>query len=379
VGTTGDGGHVVDALTHRGEASPQVFDARIDAPVFDARYGPSVQGELIVEDRSIAGHPELGHGGSVHIEFEPLAGPAPLMVVDDGVGVCVATLWSAVNAPSLGMDEGVVGISGTAARIPECSFVAGKGYQCLGPTGAGAAALTPIGGGNAQLVVSGALFTSDDVGRWLELEGDAMHAGNDGKFPIVSFTNSTTIVIYDAAATAASFPALYASVAGDGPIPGGPPFLQATDSITVTFVRGGANDFTAPLLMTHTPIVGEGSFTVAGDPSAIPLDGNAVTLGCASGCSVGGTRVTIETTDADVSSLSDTEMPAALARVARVVCRGDSPTIAIPASIMALVHAAAPTRARTVVSRVTGDSLSDDHLNYLDIVVANSVVGFTSP
>lgn len=386
----GDGGpHPHDGGGRVPDSTANPADAHIDAQAFDARPFLAHVGDLSVSEATVYGHPELGHGGLIAIDFaHTTGGPTPIQEVDDrdpsGAG-CVGRLWLAADVAGHGLDEGPIGIAGTASPIPECNFVAGRGYLCIGPSGTGMTTIETGGtlaAGTARVTVAGAIFTSLDVGRYLELDGDAAHAANDGAFPIVAFVSSTTIVVANAAAQAVATPfdATYRIVAGAGPVPNGPPFTNVTDSVTFTLVPGGSMDFPG-FTRPFTPLHGVGAFTPISGLDAVPMNGDPVTIGCASGCSGWRLRVAIDTTDGDTSGLGDTVMPPAIHAVAQIRCEVDlfgASSVDIPANIMALVHGALPTRLRTTVTMANADGWGDEsHL--VMMWLGRTIVGYSSP
>jgi hypothetical protein len=310
------------------------------------------------------------------------------MVIDHrapGLGNgCVGYLWKATDAASIapGVDEGPVSITGTSAAVPPCTFIAGKGYYCVGGGGSGNTTVITGGAlppGTALYNIVGATFTMADVGRYLEISGDP-NPTNNGTFPIVSESMGTGLVVGNpqAVLNVTPFAGTWATFAGVGPVPGGPNFVVSSDAVVVSLTSGGGMDFTS--FMT-TALHGVDAFTSKSALDSLPTDGTAATLGCdvmAGTC--GGTisTIAIDTTDGPIpAGAPDYVMPAAGIAVAQIRCADFSNTITVPADIMGLVQQAAPTRVQTIVGRST--LFQSGALNNTNVLVGRTIAGYTTP
>jgi len=190
--------------------------------------------------------------------------------------------------------------------------------------------------GATEYTVVGAAFSKADVGRYLRVTGSG-NGGNSGAFPIVAVTSATTAVVVNAKATAEVFAATYTVVAGAGPVPGNSNDpIAGGDELTVAILPGGDMAFHVP---ESAPIPAGDAFVLDTASQAVigklPLDGTAVTLGCAGqGGSCGlaqATLVRISSTDGSVAGLSPAAMPAPidkpLARYLRMARANGSPPL----------------------------------------------------
>jgi hypothetical protein len=373
-------------------ASP---DAAIDAPHPDAAMpdatapdaGPTFSGLVLIADFKVQGHDELGHGGVIDIRFaQNGTGPVPQTHVDatqGGLG-CTADLFAAADAnQGPGLAEGRVQITGMSAAIPDCTFgsIANEGYRCVGQSGPSTIAIAPGGGSTAQVTVNNATFSNADAGRYLDIRGDTTFTSNNGRFPIIQTISATQVLIGHPAPQVNTFSGNYMTVAGAGPVPNGPAFLEATDNVSVSLAVGGGNDFPP---FTQTGMHGVAPFHLttvsAALMTAIPANGNAVTLECdinAGACDGTLTLVSIDTTDGAVGSLPPYVMPPATGHVARVNCAFIGRTADIPANIMQVVMQAAPTRIQTFFVRLNLAMTSDT--NQTTFVLGRGIAGYTTP
>ena len=374
-------------------ASP---DASIDAPHPDASMpdasppdaGPMFSGLVLIADFKVQGHDELGHGGVIDIRFTRNgSGPQPQTHVDatqGGLG-CTADLFAAAdyNNQGPGLGEGRIQISGMSASIPNCEFgsIPNEGYRCVAQSGQGTIAVAPGGQNTAQVTIASATFTNADAGRWLDIRGDATFSSNNGRFPIIQMIDAHTLLIGQPAAQVNSFSGNYITIAGAGPVPNGPAFLEATDNVTVSLTAGGANDF---LPFSQTGMHGVAPFALTAASAArivsMPADGSPVSLACdltAGACDGSLTLVSIQTTDGAVGTLPPYVMPPATGHVTTVNCAFIGQTADIPANIMQLVMAAAPTRLQTFFVRLNLAMTPD--INQTTFVLGRGIAGYTTP
>lgn len=202
-------------------------------------------GEISLTELSIQGHPELGQGPIVSIDFSDPTAVVPLL---DGrtrsADGCVAYGFPAGSGASL--DEG--GIKLTVAdgtpEMPPCLVLDDGQYQCVTarhPSQVGD--MFPLTGQPDLFAMSDPTgrFTQADIGRWLEISG-ADAPGNNGLFPIVSLLNGGTspVFVNPAGQDEPSSQATYFVRAGAGPIPdvADPGFLEDDDIVTVELQPG---------------------------------------------------------------------------------------------------------------------------------------------
>lgn len=353
---------------------------------------PTHGGVISIQDISIHGAPQAGHGLTVQVLLSASSAPVYQELPGQAAG-CKA--WSydlQRNQPPSLTDQGVVTINGLPGGSIDCSFQ-GTGYGCPVASGSGETSVAPGQTGTAELTIASAAFSAADVGRYLRVTG-AANSGNDGAFPIVAVLSATTAVVVNMNAAAETFAASYAVIAGAGPVPGNPPDpIAGGDELTVSITPGGEMAFDVP---SSGPIPAGDAF-VLDDASravigALPLDGTGVTLSCAGeGGSCGpaqSTIVRISSTDGSVEGLSPFAMPAPIARVVEIQCvvLGGDGTLAIPADAMKLLeeaHQEAPiTRIRTAFMREGLVSLTNPAPkppNTVNVLVGHGVLAFTSP
>lgn len=372
-----------------------------DAPP-DAEPPPSTthSGTISILDLSIAGHPELGSGLSISIDFPPVAGAKP-PVYEETPGSptgCKAWLYDTTagdSFPPVGGDEGTVHIGGTNAPVPDCVFVGGA-YRCIASAGADTAttilAAADSGGmlppGTAMVTLGTATpFSAADVGRYVSLTG-AINPANNGNFPVVNVVGPSAAVIVNPAAVTEPMPyaSTYTVVAGAGPVPTSPiDAIDEDDMISVSITPGGGGHIMFP---PQSFPAGD-SFTLntasQGVITNVPTNGTGFTLSCtgAGGAcnSALGTIVLVTTTDAPVAGAPDYYFPAPQNKLAVVRCAliGAS-TVNVPDAAMAVVPMANPTRIRVTYTRV-GFALTGnpDGTNPTNIVGGHTVMGFTTP
>lgn len=381
-------------------------------PPIDAAPMSTHSGTVSIHDTKVLNAPTLGHGLSIGIDF-PELGRAPDYDEMPGSPLgCEATRYNLAGGdlPPVGGDEGTIEITGTAAPVPPCNFVAGKGYLCIAGGGADPAATVtddsslPMGTippGSALVTIPTATFGAVDVGRYISLAG-ATNAGNNGAFPILSpgAAAGQVIVGNPLAVTEAAFAATWTVLVGQGPNPalaamGAPDPLTDADMVSVDLVPGGGMHFDFDSTAMGFPINAGDAFTLDDASAALITaqgaaatldDGVAVTLDCAgAGGSCGtasGTIVTITTTDTAIPMGAPSYyFPGPTATVTVVRCARIGPgAIDIPAAAMEQIMMASPTRIRTTFLRVGfALSISSTPINPTTVVVGHSVNGFSTP
>lgn len=351
---------------------------------------PTHTGLVSIQDMSIAGLPQAGHGLTIQIGFTAARPPTYDEKPGQPTG-CKA--WShdvATNPPPPPTDQGELRVDGLQGGAFTCKYEAAAGYVCPLSSRSSQVVITPGENGAATFVDAGASFTAGDIGRHVRVRGASSNAG---VFPIVAVPSATTAVIFAPAAQAEDATLDYDLLAGAGPTPGNPNDpIAGTEAITVSLVPGGGGAFHFP---AAGPIVPGGAFT-PDDASAallraVPIDGSAFTLGCSGAGGTCGaaalTVVRVTTTDADVTGLSPAAMPPPVRRMVDVLCAelGDAP-LTVPAEAMALIaeaNAASPvTRIRTAFMRegfALVQNAAPEAPNPARILVGHGVLGFTSP
>ncbi|WP_438009529.1 hypothetical protein WME89_13130 [Sorangium sp. So ce321] len=353
---------------------------------------PTHSGIISIQDVSILGAPQAGHGLTVQVLFTA-AKPPRYEEMPGQIAGCKAWVHDVQTDPPPPLtDQGVVTIAGLKGGSVDCRFE-GNGYVCPTHRGAGQASVTAGEMGTASYVVRGAEFSAADVGRYLRV-GGAATGGNNGAFPVVAVTSSEAVVVANPRAAEESFAADYLVLAGAGPVPGNPNDpIESGDEITVGIEPGGEMAFTFP---DAGPIVAGEAFQLD-DASraalgAVPLDGTPMTLGCGGeGGSCGaaqGTLVRFTSTDGSVDGAPPSAMPPPVGKQVEVQCvtlAGDG-SITVPAEVMKLLqeaHQASPiTRIRTAFMRegvASATNPGPGPRNTTYVVAGHGIVGFTSP
>ncbi|UQA63942.1 hypothetical protein E8A73_039205 [Polyangium aurulentum] len=353
---------------------------------------PTHGGIISIQDISIHGAPQAGHGLTVQVLLT--AATAPVYEENPGqITGCKAWSHDVQENPAPPLtDQGMVAIKGLEDGPINCTFQ-NTGYVCPAASGAGQASVAPGPMGATEYTVMGAAFSEADVGRYLRVTG-SVNGGNSGAFPIVAVSSATTAVVVNAKAVAEEFPATYTVVAGAGPVPGNPNDpIAGGDELTVALQPGGDMAFhvpeSGPIPAGDAFVLDTASQAVIG---ALPLDGTAVTLGCAGqGGSCGpaqATLVRISSTDGSVAGLSPFAMPAPIDKQVEIQCVvvGGEGKLVIPAEAMKLLqdaHQATPiTRIRTAFMREGVATLANpapQPPNTLNILVGHGLLAFTSP
>ncbi|KYF55586.1 hypothetical protein BE08_45850 [Sorangium cellulosum] len=353
---------------------------------------PTHGGLISIQDISIAGAPQAGHGLTVQVLFTAAKPPSYEESPGQPTG-CKGWVYDAQdNPPPPLTDQGVITISGLAGGPIECRFQ-GSSYVCPVHSGAGQATVTAGETGTAAYAVGGAMFSAADVGRTLRVDGAAKR-GNDGAFPIVAVESSEVAVVVNPDATDEAFAATYVVLAGAGPVPGNPSDpIASGDEIVVAIEPGGSMAFKVPDL---GPVVAGEAFELD-DASlallgAVPLDGAPMTLGCGGqgeGCGAAqGTIVRITSTDGDVQGASPFAMPPPADKQVEIQCivLGGDGSITVPAEAMELLHeahqASSISRIRTAFMRegvASATNTAPDPPNTVHALVGHGILGFTSP
>lgn len=375
------------------EAAPAAAIPTSEAPPVAVAPAPAPDlwpygGTISIADTTVVNTPRLGHGLSVLIDLGPIPAAPPSYEETGGIPTgCKAMMLNLADLPPPGGDEGVVAISGTTGAIPDCVFVAGAGYRCVGSKGTGGL-LAAAGAGLWRFTSVGAGFSGVDTGRHLVVSG-ASHPGNNGAFPIASVVDADTVIVLNDQAAAETLSGAWSVVAGAGPVPGAPDLLADTDSVSVSFTPGGGNHF----LLAPLPAIDAGNAFTLNSASAallkaIPTAGKAITLDCkgAGGrCPTGdgpvATLVTLVTTDGDPATVGPYDMPPPVSRQARISCLAyDTTRVILPAAAMVYVRNAAPTRIRASYARLgAAVGAQTDGSHAVTATVGHAFVGYTTP
>jgi hypothetical protein len=372
------------------------FDAGPDAMI-DSGVPTSTRAGLIsIQDVSVHGHTELGHGAQVTITY----GPTPNVAggahdYDDRNPAtqegCTADLYDlgAGEVPPVGLDEGAVSFAGTSATIPPCTFYAGIGYLCIAGAGMGGTgdvllANTPAAGAATivDMAPSGYTFSNADVGRYISITGSGS-ANNDGQFPIVGVDPTTNAVVYGnpLASSDTTFTGSYTIVAAAGPVPGAPDPLLDSDVVNVTTTPGGDMDFEAIDVMVNA---GDAFTLDTASQSAItlfPFGGTSFSLACGPSCGSSAiSAIAIETTDGVVPpGAPDYYMPPPSSKVAVVQCAFLSPMATVPSGAMAIINAANPQRVQTTFIRANpGFAGNADGTQRTTVIAGHGIIGFST-
>ncbi|WP_437280925.1 hypothetical protein WME90_10305 [Sorangium sp. So ce375] len=358
------------------------------------RCGPVAthNGIISIQDVSIQGAPQAGHGLTVQILFTSSRPPAYEEMPGQVEG-CKAWVYDTEDSPPPVLtDQGVITIDGLDGGPIACRF-AGAGYVCPTSTGAGQASVAPGQPGTAVYTIEGATFSAADIGRYLRVTG-AANAKNQGAFPIVAVESSTTAVVVNQGATEEAFAAEYTVLAGAGPVPNNPiDPIERGDEVVVGVSPGGEMAFDFP---DSAPIVAGEAFTPdtasAAALVALPLDGSSLTLGCGGpGGNCGSAQATIvrlTSTDGDVEGASPFAMPPPARKQVEIQCVavGGDGTLTVPAEAMKLLHEAhlvSPiSRIRTALMRegwARTTNAASLPPNSATLLVGHGQLGFTSP
>lgn len=349
-------------------------------------------GIISIQDVSIQGAPQAGHGLTVQVLFTASRPPAYEQMPGEIEG-CRAWVYDMQdNPPPALTDQGVITIAGLEGGPLACRF-AGSGYVCPTSTGAGQASVAPGQTGTAAYTIEGATFSAADVGRYLRITG-AGSAKNQGAFPIVAVGSSTTAIVVNQGAVEEAFAAEYTVLAGAGPVPNNPVDpIEGGDEVVVGISPGGEMAFD---FADSAPIVAGEAFTPdtasAAALVAVPLDGSPLTLGCGGpGGNCGPAQATVvrlTSTDGDVEGASPFAMPPPARRQVEIQCvaLGGDGTLTIPAEAMKLLqeaHQVSPiSRIRTALMRegwAAPTNAASLPPNITTLLVGHGLLGFTSP
>lgn len=347
-------------------------------------------GLISIQDMSIAGLPQAGHGLTVQAFFTPLRAPDFEEPRGSDFGCKVSAYDLAREKPPAEAHHGRLTIDGIRGGAIGCEFRAGRGYVC--PTVSGqAAASVRTEQGAALYSLDGLQLMAADVGRYLQVSG-AARAENNGAFAILDVPSPGQAVVANQRAQSEMFDAQFAIVAGAGPTPRDlyRPF-EDSGKVAVSLEPGGDRAFDA-FAIEITP---GGAFTPDEEtlhaithlePSDRPL-----TLGCSgAGGTCGESAATvlrITSTDASVKGLSPVAMPAPEHHYVEISCAfPDRGQVTIPGEAMAFLEAAhdkAPiTRIRTAIMREGYGVVSNPApaaLNRTIVLVGHGVLGFSAP
>jgi hypothetical protein len=375
-------------------------DAGPDAALPDAAPDAAVTdhvGTISLQDLSIQGHPELGHGLSITIDLTPLDPIQP--VVDTNPGSlfgCKAWVYDLTMGqapPVTDANHGDISVMAPSTTIPTCTFIPGQGYRCIAGGGAGGAGDLiqddAAGPGTAALVdmaPAAYTFSAADVGRYVVISG-ATPASNNGAFPIVGVNPASNAVIYgNPAAASGAFGGTFTVIAGLGPVPpvmGLPDPIQDADTLDVA-IQPASGEFAFPAQSVAAGDAFVLDMASQLQMNTIPMDGSAVTLSCdATSCGAGsalGSLITITTTDGLLPpGAPDYYFPAPVQKTVVVRCAQLAPSITIPSSVMQVIADSGATRVRTLFIRpglaATGNA---DSTNPVNIVVGHALAGFTT-
>jgi hypothetical protein len=392
-------------------------DARVDAPLdapTDAptdtpitTYAGSVS---VVETQLLAANNSnmiIGQGVNITPTFLPST-VAPVLESNPGSPVgCKAYVFDSqgeINA-SGGINEGSVAVTvsngGTPINpvFPACVFSSSPpsgipGYFC--PDAASSGAFSQQAQGHFALAqpsvysfsINSVSFSSDDVGRMIHFSGTGNAVLDNHGFPIVSFVNANTVALAiggtpPTVVTAGSF----ATVAGGGINPAlttDPGQMSDAAQVTVTL------DATATGSQNHvgnftTTISNVGDDFAISDATAnlmraIPLNGSAFTIGCATCGTALGSVLSIVTTNAPVSASDPFAFPRPTSKRVQILCAEVSATsITVPANFSALLMTSGATRIQTTFMRQALSQPTTNPNTSVNVVAGHAIVGFTTP
>lgn len=366
------------------DAPPPIDAMEIDAaPV--ANYAGTVS---IIEARlkNMGGAGVDGHGIQLGVSFINDATAVPPIAMTAGAsttsGCFVWRYTVAQLATTLGSDQGPVQINVGDAdpTFPACIFQPGAGYICPDLASSGVGGTLAVGPSAGTSTFTGATFSggggfsSEDVGRYLRLNGTGVTA-LDTAFPIVAVASPSTVVVAGAS-VALSLPAAatFTTLAGVGPIPV-PSFDPMSNADTVTATKTGAgtpdvDNFTDRTLSIGGPSVGDDFILGTGPssttptinkvlPTAIPLDGSEFVIGCDTAADCGasiGSLINIVTTDAPVTGLSPFGFPTPMATRTQIRCVALSARdVRVPAEISAFLRPSSSSATRVQTTFIRGN------------------------
>lgn len=344
-------------------------------------------GIVSIQDVSIQGADELGHGLSVTVLFTQLRPPT-----NEESG-CRIWIYDVANDPAPALtNQGVVDITGLEDGPYSCSFAEGSGYSCPTSLGVGQVDVSMGQPGTSTYTIQGAAFSQADVGRYLRVVG-AMNPKNDGLFPIVAAPSADSVVLANPAGSAEKFSSEYTVLAGAGPVPNNPhdPFAAGSE-VTIGITPGGEGAFDFADVALTPGEAFELDTQSQSTITALPLDGSSVSLACnGAGGKCGNADasiVRITTTDAVTTGLSPFAMPTPVKKHTEIQCaaQNGSESVTIPASVMSLLalwHADAPvTRVRTAFMRDGFGYAANSAKrapNQAIVAIGRGVIGYSNP
>ncbi len=341
-------------------------------------------GLVSVQDIALANLPAAGHGLTVTTILSAAVAPDYEEVPGSIEGCRVFTYDVDAKPQPPEEDHGVLRVGGARGGNLECRFVPQRGYLCPTASYSGSASIEPAGAG-ATISLTGAAFSASDVGRYVQVAGSGA-AGNNGAFAILAAPSATSVTVANPRAVSESFTGTFSVLAGAGPTPAD--LYRPFEGVSgVDLELAEKTTFAAPkttLRPGDAFVLDEAS---AKTLLAIPLDGSAVTLRCATCGAADGTIVRIQTTDASVAGLSPVAFPAPRKKSVEIQCvRSGTGEVTVPAAAMDYVrrsHLASPiARIRTAYMR---DGLSVHTAatplppNRIALAVGRGMLGFTSP
>jgi hypothetical protein len=353
---------------------------------------PTHSGTVSVQDVSVFGAPQLGHGGQINISFTKTGVPSSMSAGScSAIPPCCATLTDVTNTAMAnpGVDEGAVtiAVSPGTRNIPACTFV-GTSYRCV--SGMGTAAATAA--------VSAPVYSFMGTGAGTAVAGHyVLGAGGAGAgmaMPIVVAQSGTNLTVVSSTAPPNPFGA-WLTAAGIGPVPPvpgvaptPPEFLADDDSVQVTLA--GGTDFSAR--MNAEPFAAGNAFELSdataamfGNTSGIDLDA-ALSVGCkqtGTSCTEAvGTIVSIDTTDGPAGTGTDFNPATHFSGNITCAAFGDGPVM-IPATHTAVLKAGSPTKLRIATFRVgfaplngTAGAADPKMRNSVNVVAGHGIVHF---
>lgn len=358
-----------------------------DAAIADAARPPRVAthaGLVSIQDISIANVPAAGHGLTATALLGPAVVPDYEEIPGSIQGCRVFTYDVDTKPQPPDEDHGVLRLGGIRGGNLECRFVPQRGYVC--PTANHSGNLTlEVTPSTATYTVPGASFGANDVGRYLQVAG-ASNASNTGAFAILAAPSATSVVVANSRGVGESFVGSVTVLAGAGPTPNDlyRPF-EGVSGVDLELPEKAV--FGAP----KTTLRPGDAFTLdeasAKTLVAIPVDGAAVTLRCATCGTADGTIVRLQSTDANVTGLSPVAFPPAKKKAVEIQCvRLGTGEVTVPAAAMDFVkraHQASPiTRIRAAFMRdgLTVHTASEPlPPNRIALAVGRGTLGFSSP
>ena len=373
---------------HRADASPPPPDAAIDIGPPPSRTGLIELSELTITN---PGWSTIGGAGVAVSWTDDATGTDPVPGYENSTGGCRIVVYDVGggDSPAEQTDEGRVSVTGTNIGDFQCEFAAAEsGYVCRSTDSAysgdipteGSSAVP--GDDDVTYVIAGADFLAGGisyVGMHVVILGFDQADAN-GTFPIVDVPAADTLVVInpdlEGAATLTTTGA-YVTRVGLGPaLEGGLDFLDdGTEEIAID----KPNSTAVPALDVTLNANGDGITMAPPQLHLIPTTGDAVTLGCdPCGQTGGGLLNTVvvagRTTDADLTDLDDTAMPAAVSKYAEFRCSAiGAGSIELDEDAMAAILGTLPTRIETQLLYSATDKIGNTSVN-----VGHGFVGYTT-